>query len=852
MPRSRLPIETPLCAAAAFILLVSGRAAAYDPPRFALEGPRHVIVLSTATMESCTAVETTIVSLGGRVAFVYRPSVLVAFMPRHAVPAVARRPEVLAVSGGPLSAASLGALTWEQRAGLAIWNDYYMGLRNVEGDGLPPGLAAHGGIGTCGIPVPPGERESVAEKRGYGQSAGSTSEYMLLDGPDSACRRYLAIFVFPESNGAMSTENWGANDPVNFMIAAVEGIEWWFARYTPARMALDVAGPPPVNIPHEPINNPHTFESTWINALLDALGVGPGTYFQRVRSWNNSWVGPFDTWTNTYFIVNSQNDPDGRFTDGWFDYSYFGGPFMVMTWDHYNWGNDDTDYMTAHETGHTFYALDEYYYPGCTGCCYDSWHSGYLDILNTNCEREGTSVECMMRNETRDEFTNGSVCVYTRNQMGWRDGDADGIPDILDHPPIVSLNGKPALVNGDPPTFTGAALPEVHTNLNPLHDPDTGSSTGDDISVNTIETVEYRLNGGAWLAATAVNGSFDEPSEDYQFTPAIEAGVRTIVDVRALNSRGLYSAIVSDTLTYIACPFWSDTFDDADVSDWSITNAGATIALDHTVAQGGFWSLKVTGAAGEGQGAVAYSPENAAAKHCNLDLGRPYTLEFWFRYSDFHWDQWVVFGHIRLLVDAPGLPLKYDPVGNWTGLTNLGNAFNTYIPANTWKQVVVQVTPSARTYSVSIGGVSLGSATYNAGLSPSTNLWFVENYSYSNYMNGWYDTFEITGTLSLVSVPARETAPASARILNCEPNPFRGATTIRYECPPASRVTLAVYDVTGEEVRRLVDAERAESGIHEAIWDGRDRAGRAAASGVYFARLTTGGRAAVRRILLLH
>lgn len=681
---------------------------------------------------------------------------------------------------------------------------------------------------------------------------------MLLDGPGGLCQRYLAIFIFPESDGTIdpSTENWAANDPLNFMVAAVEGIEWWFARYAPARMALEIAGPPPVNIPYEPINHPHAFESTWVNSVMNALGVGAGTYFQRVRSWNNSWVGPFDTWTNTYFVVNSKNDPDGRFTDGWYDYSYYGGPFMVMTWDHYNWGNEDTDYMTAHETGHTFYALDEYYYSGCTSCCYDSWHSGYLDILNTNCEREGApSVECIMRNETRAEFTNGSACGYTRNQIGWRDTDADDIPDILDHPPLVSLNGYAAtIITDQTPTFTGSVVPDVETNMNPLHDPDTGSSTGDEISVNTVETVEYRLDGGPWLPATAGNGAFDEPSENYTFTATLETGVKTAIDVRAQNSRGLYSPIVSDTLIYLPqlpCSLWSDDLDDGDVSDWTIVNAGATIALDNTVAQSGSWSLKVTGASGAGQGAVAYSPENAAHKSCSVDLDLPYTLKFWFRYSDFHWDQWIVFGHIRLLVDYPYLSMRYDPAGDWSVLNALGLAFNSYIPANTWKQVEVQVTPSERKYNVYIGGGHAGTATYSASLVPSTNLWFVENYSSSNFMNGWYDSFQVLGTLSLVSVlPGGDGVP-SARIVSCSPNPFGPATTIRFETPASSRVRLGIYDIAGALVRTLLAERIVEGGAWDVVWDGRDEAGRTAASGVYFARLTTNTGGAARRLVML-
>ncbi|MGH7494847.1 MAG: right-handed parallel beta-helix repeat-containing protein [bacterium] len=69
------------------------------------------------------------------------------------------------------------------------------------------------------------------------------------------------------------------------------------------------------------------------------------------------------------------------------------------------------------------------------------------------------------------------------------------------------------------------------------------------------------------------------------------------------------------------------------------------------------------------------------------------------------------------------------------------------------------------------------------------------------------------------------------------PNPFNPETTITYHLPVAAAVTLAIYDLQGREVRRLVDVTQA-SGEHQARWDGKNQMGETVAGGVYICRLT--------------
>ena len=89
-----------------------------------------------------------------------------------------------------------------------------------------------------------------------------------------------------------------------------------------------------------------------------------------------------------------------------------------------------------------------------------------------------------------------------------------------------------------------------------------------------------------------------------------------------------------------------------------------------------------------------------------------------------------------------------------------------------------------------------------------------------------------------------QVAPAAA-LAPPYPNPSRGHATIPFALDAPAYVRLAVYDVLGREVARLVEGERA-AGPHEAAFDGRGLA-----AGAYLVRLAAGEHVAVRRLTLV-
>ena len=101
-----------------------------------------------------------------------------------------------------------------------------------------------------------------------------------------------------------------------------------------------------------------------------------------------------------------------------------------------------------------------------------------------------------------------------------------------------------------------------------------------------------------------------------------------------------------------------------------------------------------------------------------------------------------------------------------------------------------------------------------------------------------------------VSQAARARPPGELRIDDVTPNPFRLSTTIRFQVPDASPVTVDVYDLQGRRVRELL-ARSLEAGEQRVTWDGRDDAGARVSAGVYFVRMRAGGAERIVKTALL-
>ena len=104
------------------------------------------------------------------------------------------------------------------------------------------------------------------------------------------------------------------------------------------------------------------------------------------------------------------------------------------------------------------------------------------------------------------------------------------------------------------------------------------------------------------------------------------------------------------------------------------------------------------------------------------------------------------------------------------------------------------------------------------------------------------------GIILLLNEPAPFKIPTDFALQQNYPNPFNPETTIRYQLPKASDVTLTIYNLRGQLVWTLISGP-ISAGRHKVVWDGNDERGVRAASSVYVLQLKTKGFLANRTLV---
>ena len=86
--------------------------------------------------------------------------------------------------------------------------------------------------------------------------------------------------------------------------------------------------------------------------------------------------------------------------------------------------------------------------------------------------------------------------------------------------------------------------------------------------------------------------------------------------------------------------------------------------------------------------------------------------------------------------------------------------------------------------------------------------------------------------------------------INNYPNPFNPSTKIGFNVEQTAPVKLVIYNIKGEKINTLID-NRLAAGNHRVVWNGLDKFGKKASSGVYLYKLSTEKYTSTKKMILM-
>ena len=137
------------------------------------------------------------------------------------------------------------------------------------------------------------------------------------------------------------------------------------------------------------------------------------------------------------------------------------------------------------------------------------------------------------------------------------------------------------------------------------------------------------------------------------------------------------------------------------------------------------------------------------------------------------------------------------------------------------------------------------------GLSPGTTYYLALKTVDST--SNWSNVSNVVAYTTPTDIPDVENGnglPRETVINSNSPNPFSGATSIRFSLAVRSHVAITVYDLLGRKVVDLLD-RTMPAGNYSANWDGRDAGGNRVATGIYFSRLMTEDKTSTHSMMLV-
>ena len=85
-------------------------------------------------------------------------------------------------------------------------------------------------------------------------------------------------------------------------------------------------------------------------------------------------------------------------------------------------------------------------------------------------------------------------------------------------------------------------------------------------------------------------------------------------------------------------------------------------------------------------------------------------------------------------------------------------------------------------------------------------------------------------------VPGNQTLASDLEFAQAFPNPFNPSTTIRLNLLTSRDITISIYNILGQGVRKLYSGP-VSAGVSDLVWDGRNEAREEVAAGIYLVQI---------------
>ena len=196
--------------------------------------------------------------------------------------------------------------------------------------------------------------------------------------------------------------------------------------------------------------------------------------------------------------------------------------------------------------------------------------------------------------------------------------------------------------------------------------------------------------------------------------------------------------------------------------------------------------------------------------------------------------------------------------GGWGPWISVDTTFNFWTQLNGCTESTIDTLPNTKTtdgsYAVShknINGVN------------DNEVWLYEVVNGGHEWPGAYGNMDINASEEIwnfftlvvedssnIHIENEGQHPTAFALLQNYPNPFNPTTTLRYDIPENSHVTITIYDMLGRQVKTLIN-QTQDAGFISVIWDATNDYGKPVSAGVYLYQIQAGEFVQTKKMVLL-